>query len=173
MYTWKAVWFEVRFVCRNMRWRGRRHSELPQGSPQHHLRGLRGGDPIEEGICKILPPNQWAFLRTGAELSSSRGVRAGTKLRSGGRDQGLSLGGLLPLRKIGVDLGKNFLKGFKPGSWTIERETKAEEVGQPCQGVCWGQRTGPRTGLSQPMETVSWLEPISRGKNLSWWLRTP
>ena len=66
----------------------------PQGSPQHHLRGLRGGDGVEERVGRILRTKCQGFLRTGAEATSNRGVRGGTKPRSGGWDWGRPLGGL-------------------------------------------------------------------------------
>ena len=84
--------------------------------PKHHLRGLRGGDGVEEGVGKILRTKRRGFLRTGAETSSSRGVGAGTKPRSGGWDQGRPLGGLHPLCKVGADLGRNSPNEFKPES---------------------------------------------------------
>ena len=69
-------------------------TEPPQGSPQHHLRGLRRGDGVEEGVGKILRTKHQGFLHTGAETTSNRGVGAGTKQRSGGQDRGRPLGGL-------------------------------------------------------------------------------
>ena len=99
-------------------WSGRRHSELPQGSPQHHLQGIQEGDGIEEGVGKILRTKSQGFLRTGAETASRTGPGAGTEPRIGGRDQGQALGGLPLLRKDGADLCRNSPKEFKPGSWT-------------------------------------------------------
>ena len=157
------VWIDL-----ELKWKAtfRAATGLPP-PPQYHLQGLRGGDGIEEGVGKILKTKRQGFLRTGAESSSRRGAKTGTEPRSGGRDQGWALGDLLCLRKDWADLGRNSPKGFKPGSWT-----KGGGRGPPRRGGCWGQRTGPRTGLSQSMETVSCLEPISREKNLSLRLRT-
>ena len=166
MYTWKAVQFRID-PSANRTSDERQHSEPPQGSPQHHLRGLPGGDGTEEGVGKTSLAKRWGFLRAGAETASWRGPGAGTEPRTGGWNQGWALGDLLLLRKDRADLGRNSPKGFKPGSWTIDGETKAEEGGQPFRGGCWEPRTGPRTGLSQSMESVSCLEPISRDKNLS------
>ena len=104
--------------------------------PQHHLRKLQGGDGIEEGEGKTLRTKHRGFLRTGAETAPKRRPGAGTKQRSGGLDQGRALGGLLPLRKDGADLGRNSRKGFKPRYCTIGGETKAEEGGRPRQGSC-------------------------------------
>ena len=42
--------------------------------PQHHLRGVQGGDGVEEGVGKILRTKRRGFLHTGAETTSSRGV---------------------------------------------------------------------------------------------------
>ena len=94
--------------------------------PQDHLRGLQGGDGVEEGVGKILWTKRQGFLRTGAETTSSRGVKAGTKTRSGGRDWGRPLGDLLSLPNLGADLGRISPKGFKPGSLTIGGGTEAE-----------------------------------------------
>ena len=42
-----------------------------RASPQHHLRGLHGGDGVEEGVGKNLRTKYWGFLRTGAETTST------------------------------------------------------------------------------------------------------
>ena len=47
--------------------------------PQHHLRGLRGGDGVKEGVGKILRTKRRGFLCTVAETASRTGPRAGTK----------------------------------------------------------------------------------------------
>ena len=137
--------------------------------PQHHLWGLQGANGI---VGKTHRAKRWGLLRTGAKTASRRGPGVGTKPRTEGRHQGRALGGLPLLHKDGAELGRNSQKRFKPGSWAIGGETKAKEGGRPHRGGCWGPKTGLRTGLSQSMETVSCLKPISKEKNLSWQLRT-
>ena len=84
--------------------------------PQHHLRGLKGGDGIEEGVGKTPQAKHQGFLRTGAETASRTGLGAGTEPRTGGGDRKRALGGQPLLPKYGADLGRNSPKGFKPGS---------------------------------------------------------
>ena len=116
MYKWKAVQFElILFADRRAAVEGNIQSHH-RACPQHHLKGLQGGNGIEEGVCNTLRTKHQGFLCTGAEKASGRGPGAGTEPRTGGWDQGRVFGGLLPLRKNGAVLGRNSPKGFKPGS---------------------------------------------------------
>ena len=80
-----------------------RHHRTP---PQHHLQGLRGGDGIEERVSKLLKQNvegscvkeQNQLLGEDLEQEPNQEQEAGSKDGDG------------------ADLGRNFMKVFKPGS---------------------------------------------------------